>query len=216
MVESAKPQDDASEEGKLMDDMAKVYVWWLKLITLFLDREGPPHILSKIYDEYRSRLIALNERRVTEVDKLEKWLSALADRLAHLQVRQKAGELSFEEYARLEQDIRREVKRLEPKLSILQDGYRRRKDVRDQLERNLRRLANSSAAYFGVEPDVLERMKRDVAAEVMEVIGQEIEGTSRLWDALRERYGRIKAELDRVQHYLNLAATAELSAVNRE
>jgi len=184
------PAEEGVEERKLADQIASVYSWWIKLMDLVINKESPPDVFAEIYNEYHTRIAALNDKRLSEVKKTEERIDELSARLEQMRVRHEIGEIPDRQYITQKLEIDREIGRLRPKLAVLQNPFNMR----------LSELPDFQAGLM----DRLERFKKDgadlgVEQETREIIIRDLEYALETLDVLLQQHRKLKRELDKLE-----------------
>ena len=117
------PPQEVSEERKIVEQLANVYNWRNKLLELFLSGEASPEVFIEVYKEYRSRIQAVNSKRLEMIKNLEEKISELTTRLEQLKIRHEVGEIPDRQYITEKLSIDRELSRLKPRLNILHNAF---------------------------------------------------------------------------------------------
>ncbi len=218
-IQPPSPAEESLEEKKLTDQIANVYGWWSRLLDLLLKKECPPDIFSELYNEYRSRITMLNEKRVSEIKSIEDRLNELNARMDQLRVRHEIGEIPDRQYVTQKLDIDREMGRLKPKLAILQNPFNvKLADIpsfQQQLEEKLATFSNASPEELGIEPELVEAIKNDIrtALDILQILMEQHKKIKRELDKLEIRYkiGELKQE-DYLSQKQKLERQLELQA----
>ncbi|MDJ0270352.1 MAG: hypothetical protein NXY59_07400 [Aigarchaeota archaeon] len=218
-IQPPSPAEESLEEKNLTDQIANVYGWWSRLLDLLLRKECPPHIFSELYNEYRSRITMLNEKRMSEIKSIEDRLHELNTRMEQLRVRHEIGEIPDRQYVTQKLDIDREMGRLKPKLAILQNPFNLKlADVpsfQQQLEEKLAAFSNASPEELGIEPELVEAIKHDIrtALDMLQILMEQYKKIKLGLDKLEIRYkiGELKRE-DYLSQKQKLERQLELQA----
>jgi len=117
----APPAEDVAEERRLVEQLSKLHSWTLKLIDLFMDGEVPLNVFTELYGEYRSRISTLDSKRVEAISRVGERIRELTQKGESLKIRHEVSEISDRDYIRQKIEIDKELTRLRPKLSILQN-----------------------------------------------------------------------------------------------
>jgi chromosome segregation ATPase len=113
--------EEVAEERKLVEQLSKLHSWSLKLVDLFLDGEVPLNVFTELYEEYRSRINTLDQKRLEMVNRTSERIRELTQRSESLKIRHEVNEISDRDYIRQKIEIDKELSRLRPKLSILEN-----------------------------------------------------------------------------------------------
>ncbi|MEM4355355.1 MAG: hypothetical protein QW082_03680 [Nitrososphaerota archaeon] len=113
--------EDVAEERKLVEQLSKLHTWSLKLIDLLLTREVPINVFKELYEEYRSRITTLDQKRVDSINRISERIRDLTQKSESLKIRHEVNEISDRDYIRQKIELDKELTRLRPKLSILQN-----------------------------------------------------------------------------------------------
>ncbi|MEM2783572.1 MAG: hypothetical protein QXF09_01955, partial [Nitrososphaerota archaeon] len=109
---------------KLIDQLALIHNWRLKLIDLFLNNEARADIFLELFNEYQTKLEKLEEKRIKELKNVEEELKNLTMKLDELKIRHEVGEIRDKDYITMKLELDREISRLKPKKSILQNPFK--------------------------------------------------------------------------------------------
>ncbi|MCF8884532.1 MAG: hypothetical protein QW655_00945 [Nitrososphaerota archaeon] len=122
-TEITPPIQEVSEERKIIEQLSAFYNWRNKLVELFLKGEASPDVFLDIYKEYRSRINAVNEKRIQMIRTIEEKINELTNKLENLKIRHEVGEIPDKQYITEKLNIDRELSRLKPKLNILHNTF---------------------------------------------------------------------------------------------
>ena len=192
-TEAAPPtpsEDVAVEEKRLVDQLSSVYSWYFRLIDLFLEREADLEVFKELFNEYRTRLKNLNERREAEINKIEEKINNLNAQLEKLRVKHEIGEIPDRHYITQKLEIDREIGRLRPKLMFLRNPFNIRLGdlpaFKSQVEERLNRVKNNGRE-LGLTDDIINQIEEDNTA-VLKVI-----------EVLMEQHHKIRKELNKLE-----------------
>ncbi|MDW8072698.1 MAG: hypothetical protein RMJ28_00425 [Nitrososphaerota archaeon] len=115
------PAEDVAEERKLVEQLSKLHTWSLKLIDIFMNGEVPINVFKELYDEYRSRITTLDQKRIDTINRISERIRELTQKSESLKIRHEVNEISDRDYIRQKIELDKELTRLRPKLSILQN-----------------------------------------------------------------------------------------------
>jgi len=192
-TEAAPPtpsEDVAVEEKRLVDQLSSVYSWYFRLIDLFLEREADLEVFKELFNEYRTRLKNLNERREAEINKIEEKINNLNAQLDKLRVKHEIGEIPDRQYITQKLEMDREIGRLRPKLMFLRNPFNIRLGdlpaFKSQVEERLNRVKNNGRE-LGLTDDIINQIEEDNTA-VLKVI-----------EVLMEQHHKIRKELNKLE-----------------
>ncbi|MEM0440856.1 MAG: hypothetical protein QXF45_06915 [Candidatus Caldarchaeum sp.] len=184
------PEEVAVEEKRLVDQMSTVYLWYFRLIDLFLEKEADPEVFQELFDEYRSRLRTLDERREAEIKKVEEKINSLTASLEKLKVKHEVGEIPDRQYITQKLEIEREIGKLRPKLMYLRNPFNIRlgdlPTFKAQLEERLAKV-KTSGLELGMKPEVIQMFEQDVQQSL------------KVLEVLMEQHQKIKKELNKLE-----------------
>lgn len=120
-VTEAPTAEDVAEERKLVEQLSKLHTWSLKLIDLFMSGDVPVNVFRELYEEYRSRITTLDQKRTDTIKKISERIKELTQKSDSLKIRHEVNEISDRDYIRQKIELDKELTRLRPKLSILQN-----------------------------------------------------------------------------------------------
>jgi len=197
-IPAAKPEATAVaeqpaevEERRLVEQLAGVYNWWIKLIELFLEKDVTPDVFQELYQEYQSRINTLDERRREEINRIEKRLEELTSSLEKLKVRHDIGEIPDRQYVTQKLEMDREINRLKPKLNVLQNPFNLRlveiPVFKEKIENMLGRFEEATHEELQLSGDLLTSIKNDLKKVLQDL------------EVLVEQHNRIKKELDKLE-----------------
>jgi hypothetical protein len=183
-------EDVAVEEKRLVDQMSTVYLWYFRLIDLFLDREADPEVFSELFQEYRSRLKTLDERRQAEIAKVEERINTLNATLEKLKVKHEVGEIPDRQYITQKLEIEKEMGRLRPKLMYLRNPFNIRladlPTFKTQLEERLQKV-KTNGRDLGMQDEFINMFEQDVQSALKAL------------EVLMEQHQKIKKELNKLE-----------------
>ncbi|MDJ0273251.1 MAG: hypothetical protein NYU40_03120 [Aigarchaeota archaeon] len=183
-------EDVAVEEKRLVDQMSTVYLWYFRLIDLFLDREADPEVFSELFQEYRSRLKTLDERRQAEIAKVEERINTLNATLVKLKVKHEVGEIPDRQYITQKLEIEKEMGRLRPKLMYLRNPFNIRladlPTFKTQLEERLQKV-KTNGRDLGMQDEFINMFEQDVQSALKAL------------EVLMEQHQKIKKELNKLE-----------------
>ncbi|BAJ51263.1 hypothetical protein CSUB_C1412 [Candidatus Caldarchaeum subterraneum] len=189
-VQPPAGEDVAVEEKRLVDQMSTVYLWYFRLIDLFLDREADPEVFGELFHEYRSRLKTLDERRQAEIAKVEERINTLNSSLEKLKVKHEVGEIPDRQYITQKLEIEREMGRLRPKLMYLRNPFNIRladlPTFKTQLEERLQKV-KTNGRDLGMQEEFINMFEQDVQSALKAL------------EVLMEQHQKIKKELNKLE-----------------
>ncbi|MDW8084352.1 MAG: hypothetical protein RMI49_04045 [Candidatus Caldarchaeum sp.] len=187
---TAPAEEVAIEEKRLVDQMSTVYLWYFRLIDLFLEKEAESDVFEELFDEYRSRLRTLDERREAEIKKLEERINSLNSTLEKLKVKHEVGEIPDRQYITQKLEIEREIGKLRPKLMYLRNPFNIRlgdlPTFKSQLEERLNKV-KTSGRDLGMKPEIINMFEQDV------------KNSLKALEVLMEQHQKIKKELNKLE-----------------
>ncbi|MEM3082942.1 MAG: hypothetical protein QXM50_05295, partial [Candidatus Caldarchaeum sp.] len=173
-----------------VDQMSTVYLWYFRLIDLFLDREADPEVFSELFQEYRSRLKTLDERRQAEIAKVEERINTLNATLEKLKVKHEVGEIPDRQYITQKLEIEKEMGRLRPKLMYLRNPFNIRladlPTFKTQLEERLQKV-KTNGRDLGMQDEFINMFEQDVQSALKAL------------EVLMEQHQKIKKELNKLE-----------------
>lgn len=175
---------------KLIDQLALIHNWRLKLIDLFLNKESRPDIFLELFDEYQTKLEKLEERRIKELKNVEEELKNLTMKLDELKIRHEVGEIKDRDYITIKLELDREVSRLKPRRSILQNPFKMK----------LADIPQFEASFL----EKIEKFQKDAPALGLEKqkinkILKELNETLENVRSLMEEYRKIKRQMEKIE-----------------
>ena len=183
--------EEGIEERRLVEQLAGVYNWWIRLLELFLEKDVAADVFQELYQEYRGRINNLDEKRREEISRIEKRLEELSSNLEKLKVRHDIGEIPDRQYVTQKLEMDREINRLKPKLGVLQNPFNLRlveiPGFKEKIENLLRRFDETTHEALQVTEDIISSIKED-----LKKILQDLE-------ILVEQHNKIKKELDKLE-----------------
>lgn len=186
----AAAEEVAVEEKRLVDQMATVYLWYFRLIDLFLEKEAEADVFEELFAEYRSRLRTLDERREAEIKKVEERINSLNATLEKLKVKHEVGEVPDRQYITQKLEIEKEISKLRPKLMYLRNPFNVRlgdlPTFKTQLEERLNKV-KSSGRSMGMKQEIIDMFEQDVQASLKTL------------EVLMEQHQKIKKELNKLE-----------------
>jgi len=189
-VQPPAGEDVAVEEKRLVDQMSTVYLWYFRLIDLFLDREADPEVFGELFQEYRSRLKTLDERRQAEIAKVEERINTLNATLEKLKVKHEVGEIPDRQYITQKLEIEKEIGRLRPKLMYLRNPFNIRladlPTFKTQLEERLQKV-KTNGRDLGMQDEFINMFEQDVQSALKAL------------EVLMEQHQKIKKELNKLE-----------------
>ncbi len=184
------PPGEASEERKIVEQLANVYNWRNKLIELFLNREASPEVFIDVYREYRQRIQAVNEKRLEMIKSLEERIAELSAELEQLKIRHEVGEVPDRQYITRKLEIDRELSRLKPRLNILHNAFDVKLADLPEYEAKIRsfrdRIANEGVS-LGLSQEDVDMIVSDID-EMLESL-----------KGLLELHKKLKKELEKIE-----------------
>ncbi|MCS7129244.1 MAG: hypothetical protein NZ919_01185, partial [Candidatus Caldarchaeum sp.] len=185
-LSAASVEEAVVEEKRLVDQTSMIYSWYLRLIDLFLEKEAESDVFEELYNEYRSRLKTLNERREAEIKKVDERLNNLSSMLEKLKVKHEVGQIPDRQYITQKLEIEREIGKLRPKLMYLRNPFNIRladlPSFKSQLEDKLNKV-KTAGRELGLSETTITQIEEDVN-EALKVL-----------DVLMEQHHKIKREL---------------------
>jgi hypothetical protein len=175
---------------KLIDQLALIHNWRLKLIDLFLNNEARADIFLELFNEYQTKLEKLEEKRIKELKNVEEELKNLTMKLDELKIRHEVGEIRDKDYITMKLELDREISRLKPKKNILQNPFKIKLADIPQFEATL--------------VEKIEKFQKDAPAlgldkQKMNKILKELNETLENVRSLMEEYRRIKRQMEKVE-----------------
>ncbi|MEM1945815.1 MAG: hypothetical protein QW614_03435 [Candidatus Caldarchaeum sp.] len=171
----AAVEEAVVEEKRLVEQTSSLYTWYFRLVDLFIDREADPEVFNELFNEYRSRLRTLNDRREAEIKKIDERLNSLNASLDKLRVKHEVGEIPDRQYITQKLEIEKEIGRLRPKLMYLRNPFNiRLADLpvfKAQLEERLNKI-KTSGKELGLQESIINQFEEDVnlALQVLDVL----------------------------------------------
>ncbi|MCS6770253.1 MAG: hypothetical protein NZ570_07460 [Candidatus Caldarchaeum sp.] len=189
-LSAASVEEAVVEEKRLVDQTSMIYSWYLRLIDLFLEKEAESDVFEELYNEYRSRLKTLNERREAEIKKVDERLNNLSSMLEKLKVKHEVGQIPDRQYITQKLEIEREIGKLRPKLMYLRNPFNIRladlPSFKSQLEDKLNKV-KTAGRELGLSETIITQVEEDVN-EALKVL-----------DVLMEQHHKIKRELNKLE-----------------
>ena len=183
--------EEGVEERRLVEQLAGVYSWWIRLLELFLEKDVTPDVFQELYQEYRARINNLDEKRRDEINRIEKRLEELTSSLEKLKVRHDIGEIPDRQYVTQKLEMDREINRLKPKLGVLQNPFNLRlaeiPGFKEKIENLLQRFDGTNHEELQITEELLSSIKED-----LKKILQDLE-------ILVEQHNKIRKELDKLE-----------------
>lgn len=159
------PPEDVAEERKLVEQLSKLHTWSLKLIDLFMGGEVPLNVFTELYQEYRSRIGTLDQKRVETIDRISERIRELTQKVESLKIRHEVNEISDRDYIRQKIELDKELTRLRPKLSILQNPLEIRlvdiPSFTDSLASRIQNVKNNGA-NTGLSGEMISTIVKDL------------------------------------------------------
>lgn len=184
------PEEVAVEEKRLVDQMSTVYLWYFRLIDLFLEKEAELDVFEELFHEYRSRLRTLDERREADIKKIEERINSLNATLEKLKVKHEVGEIPDRQYITQKLEIEKEIGKLRPKLMYLRNPFNIRlgdlPTFKAQLEERLNKV-KTSGKELGMKQEIINVFEQDVQASL------------KVLEVLMEQHQKIKKELNKLE-----------------
>ncbi|MEM1972321.1 MAG: hypothetical protein QXW60_04475 [Nitrososphaerota archaeon] len=159
------PPEDVAEERKLVEQLSKLHTWSLKLIDLFMGGDVPLNVFTELYQEYRSRIGTLDQKRVESIEKISERIKDLTQKVESLKIRHEVNEISDRDYIRQKIELDKELTRLRPKLSILQNPLEiRLADIPSFTESLSNRIQNvkNNGASTGLSNELISTIVQDL------------------------------------------------------
>jgi chromosome segregation ATPase len=159
--------EEVAEERKLVEQLSKLHTWSLKLVDIFTEGEVPLNVFTDLYDEYRSRITTLDQKRMEMVSRISDRIQELTQRGESLKIRHEVNEISDRDYIRQKIEIDKELSRLRPKLSILENPLEiRLADIPAFTEGLSKRIDNLRAKgdAIGLSPERVDEIIKDMQA----------------------------------------------------
>ncbi|MEM2928870.1 MAG: hypothetical protein QXV60_02380 [Nitrososphaerota archaeon] len=175
---------------KLIDQLASIHNWRLKLVDIFLNNEARADIFLELFNEYQTKLEKLEEKRIKELKNVEEELKNLTMKLDELKIRHEVGEIRDKDYITMKLELDREISRLKPKKSILQNPFKVKLADIPQFEATL--------------VEKIEKFQKDAPAlglekQKMNKILKELSETLENVRSLMEEYRKIKRQMEKVE-----------------
>ncbi len=175
---------------KLIDQLSLIHSWRLKLIDLFLNKESRPDIFLELFEEYQTKLEKLEEKRIKELKNVEEELKSLTMKLDELKIRHEVGEIKDRDYITIKLELDRELSRLKPKRSILQNPFKIR----------LADIPQFEASFV----EKIEKFQKDAPSLGLEKqkinkILKELNETLENVRSLMEEYKKIKRQMEKIE-----------------
>ncbi len=169
VVQAQEPAvaEEVAEERKLVEQLSKLHTWSLKLVDIFTEGEVPLNVFTDLYDEYRSRITTLDQKRMEMVSRISERIQELTQRAESLKIRHEVNEISDRDYIRQKIEIDKELSRLRPKLSILENPLEiRLADIPAFTEGLSKRIENLRAKgdAIGLSQKRVEEIIKDMQA----------------------------------------------------
>lgn len=164
-VPEAPAAEDVAEERKLVEQLSKLHTWSLKLIDLLLAGEVPITVFRELYDEYRSRISTLDQKRVDTMNRISERIKELTQKSESLKIRHEVNEISDRDYIRQKIELDKELTRLRPKLSILQNPLEiRLADIPSFTESLANKIQSvkSNGENIGLDKDTISMIVTDL------------------------------------------------------
>lgn len=186
---------------KLVDQLASLHGWRLKLIDMLFSRETRPDIFTDLYEEYSQRLTAINSKRLGELKSTQEKVDNVTVKLEQLKIRHEVGEIPDKQYITSKLELDRELSRLRPKVNLLQNPFRVRladlpsfeASMVDKVERVQR-----DAQSLGLDKQINSRVVKDLneTLEVVRILLEEHKKIKKQMDKLEVKYkiGELKEE----------------------
>ncbi|MEM2083803.1 MAG: hypothetical protein QXV10_04750 [Nitrososphaerota archaeon] len=175
---------------KLIDQLASIHNWRLKLVDIFLNNEARADIFLELFNEYQTKLEKLEEKRIKELKNVEEELKNLTMKLDELKIRHEVGEIRDKDYITMKLELDREISRLKPKKSILQNPFKVKLADIPQFEATL--------------VEKIEKFQKDAPAlglekQKMNKILKELSETLENVRSLMEEYRKIKRQMEKIE-----------------
>lgn len=188
-AEVPKPEE-VSEERRLIEQIANLHRWRLKLLDVMFEGGTSPDIFEEIYREYRERLESLEAKRREEKTKLEEKISELTAKLNQLKVRHEVGEIPDRQYIMSKLEIDKELSKLRPKLGLLQNPFDiKLADIPDfeaSIRSRLEKIKSSAS-------------KLNISSEMLSIIEKDLTDMLEDLNVLIEQHKKIKKELEKLE-----------------
>ncbi|MEM3406877.1 MAG: hypothetical protein QXY18_02760 [Nitrososphaerota archaeon] len=175
---------------KLIDQLASIHNWRLKLVDIFLNNEARADIFLELFNEYQTKLEKLEEKRIKELKNVEEELKNLTMKLDELKIRHEVGEIRDKDYITMKLELDREISRLKPKKNILQNPFKVKLADIPQFEATL--------------VEKIEKFQKDAPAlglekQKMNKILKELSETLENVRSLMEEYRKIKRQMEKIE-----------------
>lgn len=184
------PPQEVSEERKIIEQLSNVYNWRNALLELFLKGEASPEVFVEVYKEYRSRIQAVNAKRLEMIKKLEKKIAELTTRLEQLKIRHEVGEIPDRQYITEKLSIDRELSRLRPRLNILHNAFDVKLADLPQYEAKIKEFRDRIAS---------EGVSKGLSQEDVDMIVSDMNEVLESLKDLLELHKKLKKELEKVE-----------------
>lgn len=184
------PPQEVSEERKIVEQLANVYNWRNKLLELFLSGEASPEVFIDVYKEYRSRIQAVNSKRLEMIKSLEEKISELTTRLEQLKIRHEVGEVPDRQYITEKLSVDRELSRLRPRLNILHNAFDVKLSDLPDYEAKLREFRDKISS---------EGTSMGLSQEDVDMIVSDMNEMLNSLKDLLELHQKLKKELEKVE-----------------
>ncbi|MCS7126756.1 MAG: hypothetical protein NZ929_07605 [Aigarchaeota archaeon] len=184
------PVQEVVEERKIVEQLSTFYNWRNRLLELFLNGEAPADVFTDIYKEYRTRIQAVNEKRLQMLRELEEKINDLTVKLENLKIRHEVGEIQDKQYITEKLTMDRELSKLKPKLNILHNAFNVKIVDVPKYEAKIRELregVSEKGRALGLTDEDIEIIISDLD-EVLEGI-----------QSLMEVHKRLTKELEKVE-----------------
>ncbi len=183
--------EEVIEDRKLIEQLASVYSWWIRLLELYLDKDASPEIFQELYQEYSSRIKSLDARRREEIDRVERRIAELSAELERIKVKHDVGEIPDRQYVTRKIEIDREMNKLRSKLTILQNPLNLRlaeiPSFKSKIENLTSRFSVDNIGELNLSEEFLKMINDDLNRVISDL------------QALVEQHNRIRKELDKLE-----------------
>ncbi len=184
------PIQEVAEERKIIEQLSAFYNWRNKLVEIFLNGEASPDVFMDIYKEYRTRIQAVNEKRVQMIRELEERINELTVKLENLKIRHEVGEVPDRQYITEKLNIDRELSKLKPKLNILHNAFNIKIAEVPRYEAKIRELKEAIS-----ENGVSRGLTNEDVAMIISDLDEILENIQ----SLMEVHKRLTKELEKVE-----------------
>jgi len=189
-LQETAPAPEVSEERKIIEQLSNLYNWRNKLLDIFLKGESSPEVVMDVYREYREKIKLMNEKRLQKIRELEDKINELTSRLENLKIRHEVGEIPERQYITEKLNIDRELSRLKPKLTMLQNAFNIKLADIPEYESMIRGFRERFAS---------EGESRGLSREDVELITSDLDEVLENLKGLIEQHKQLKKELEKIE-----------------